>query len=83
MEGDSLLRTIIKGRMEGGKRGRPRTMFLDWMTKVGYSKLNERARECNKWNSIQFIDHLYSPPLLKVHYGRALYSSHIIKTMLT
>jgi len=24
--------------------------------------------------SIQFIDHLYSPHLSKIHYGRALYS---------
>ena len=28
---------------------------------------------------IQMIDHLYSPPLSKVHYGRALYSSWGIK----
>src|SRR6218665_1135962 len=34
-------------------------------------------------NSIQLIDHLYSPPISKVHYGRALYSSRIIKTSLT
>jgi len=29
-------------------------------------------------NSIQFIDHLYRPPLSKVYYGRPLYSSHKI-----
>ena len=28
--------------------------------------------EVGYFNSIQFIDHLYSPPLSKVHYGRAL-----------
>jgi len=35
------------------------------------------------FNSIQFIDHLYSPPLSKVHYGRALYSSRKIRNKLT
>jgi len=31
--GDSLLRTIIEGKMEGSKtRGRPRQMMLDWIT---------------------------------------------------
>src|SRR6218665_3645495 len=44
MRGDSLLRTIIEGRMEGKKkRGRPRMMLLDWMLKEDYSKLKERA----------------------------------------
>jgi len=33
--------------------------------------------------SIQFNDHFYSPPLSKVHYGRALYSSHKTKNRLT
>jgi len=44
MRGDSLLRTINKGRMEGKKkRGRPRMMLLDWMMKEDYSKLKEKA----------------------------------------
>src|SRR6218665_3822239 len=34
-------------------------------------------------NSIQFKDHFYSPPLSKVHYVRALYSSRKIKNWLT
>src|SRR6218665_2431894 len=34
-------------------------------------------------DSIQFIDHLYSPTLSKVHYGMALYSSRKIKNRLT
>src|SRR6218665_2883232 len=34
MRGDSILRTIIVGRMEGKKkRGRPRMMLLVWMMK--------------------------------------------------
>jgi len=40
MRGDFLLRTIIKGRMEGKKtRGSPRMMLLDWMMKEYYSTL--------------------------------------------
>ena len=43
MRADSILRTIIKGRMEGKKKkGRPRMMLLNWMTKDDYSKLKER-----------------------------------------
>jgi len=35
MRGDSLLRTIIEGRMEGKKeRGRPRMILLEWMMKM-------------------------------------------------
>ena len=36
MRGDSLLKPIIEGRMEGKKtRGRPRTMLLDWISEEG------------------------------------------------
>jgi len=42
MRGDSLLRTIIEGRMEWEKK-RPRIMLLDWMMKDDYSKLKKRA----------------------------------------
>src|SRR6218665_3265029 len=50
MRGDSLLRTIINGRMEGKKkRGRPRMMLLDWMMKEDYSKLKARADHRGEW----------------------------------
>jgi len=50
LRGDSLLRIIIEGRMEGKKtRGRPRTMLLDWMMEEDYSKLKERARQRDEW----------------------------------
>jgi len=50
MRVDSLLRTIIKGRMEGKKkRGRPRMMLLDWMMKDDYNKLKERAAHRSEW----------------------------------
>ncbi len=50
MRGDSLLRTIIEGRMEGKKkRGRPRMMLLDWMLKEDYSKLKEKAGDRGEW----------------------------------
>src|SRR6218665_3157014 len=49
MRGDSLLRTIIEGRMEGNKKGgRPRMMLLDWMMKEDYSKLKEKAGDCGE-----------------------------------
>jgi len=50
MRGDSLLRTVIEGRMEGKKkRERPRMMLLDWMMKDDYSKLKERAGHRGEW----------------------------------
>ena len=42
MREDSLLRTIIDGRLEGNKKNdvtRQRMMLLDWMLKEDYSKL--------------------------------------------
>jgi len=37
--------------MEGKrKRGRPRMMSLDWMTKDDYSKLKERAEHRGEWH---------------------------------
>ena len=45
LRGDSLLRTIIEGKMEGRKtRGRPRQMLLDWMMTYDYRKLKEEAQ---------------------------------------
>jgi len=46
MRGDSLLKTIIEGRMKGKKkRRRPRMMLLDWMMKEENSKFKERGGE--------------------------------------
>src|SRR6218665_1271173 len=43
LRGDFLLRTIIEGRMERKKkRGRPRTMLLNWLMKEDYSKLKKK-----------------------------------------
>ena len=50
IRGDSLLRTIIEGRMEGKKkRGRLRMMILDLMMKEDYGKLKERAGHRGEW----------------------------------
>jgi len=50
MRGDSILRIIIEGRMEGKKkRGRPRMMLRDWMLKEDYSKLKEKAGDRGEW----------------------------------
>ena len=50
MRGDSLLRTLIEGKMEGKKkRGRPRMMLLDWMLKEDYRRLKERAGHDGEW----------------------------------
>ena len=39
LRGESLVRTVIEGKMKGRKtRGRPRQMMLDWMMKDGYKK---------------------------------------------
>src|SRR6218665_2074133 len=50
MRRNSLLRTIIEGRIEGKKkRGRPRMMLLDWMLKEDYSKLKEKTGDHGEW----------------------------------
>ena len=50
MRGDSFLRNLIEGRMEGKKKsGRPRMMLLDWMLKEDYSKLKEKAGDRGEW----------------------------------
>jgi len=49
---DSLLRTVLEGRMKGKKvPGRPRTMMLDWMKNKdrGYKKVKEKAKNREEW----------------------------------
>ena len=42
LRGESLLKTVIEGKLLGkGSRGRPRQMLLDWMMVEGYEKLKE------------------------------------------
>ena len=55
LRNDSLLRTVIEGRMEGRKTvGRPRQMMLDWMMKDGYSRLKEEAQNRKEWRRRTF-----------------------------
>ena len=54
LRGDSLLRDVIEGRMEGSKgKGRPRIMLLDWMMdkdkKLRYRRLKEEANNREEW----------------------------------
>ena len=46
LRGESLLRTVLEGRIPGKKtRGRPRMMLLDWMMD-GERKLNSNLNYC-------------------------------------
>ena len=50
LRGNSLLRDIIEGRMEGRKRrGRPRQMLLNDMSK-NYRELKEKAQRRGEWS---------------------------------
>jgi len=49
---DSLLRTVLEGRMKGKKvPGRRRTMMLDWVKNKdrGYKEVKEKAKNREKW----------------------------------
>jgi Reverse transcriptase (RNA-dependent DNA polymerase) len=55
LRGDSLLRTIIEGKMKGKRsRGRPRQMLLDWMMTEGYGRLKEAAQWREQWRHQTF-----------------------------
>src|ERR1043165_1287848 len=50
LRGDSLLRDIIEGTMEGKRtRGRPRQMMLGGMMSNGYGELKEKAQQRIEW----------------------------------
>ena len=54
LRGESLLRTVLEGRIPGKKtRGRPRMMLLDWMMdgerKMNYSELKKKSSNRQNW----------------------------------
>ena len=63
MRGDSLVITVLEGRLKGRKqKGRPRKMLMQWLmeeckttyTKVnGYKRLKEKAQDRTAWRSYQ------------------------------
>ena len=52
LRGDTLLRTVLEGRMKGKKTsGRPRIMLMDWMKDkdYGYREIKEKAENREEW----------------------------------
>src|SRR6218665_524374 len=55
LRGESLLKTVIEGKMLGKRsRGRPRQMMLDGMMVEGYRKLKEQAQQREEWRRQAF-----------------------------
>src|SRR6218665_1959568 len=54
LRGESLLKTVIEGKMLKKSRGRPRQMMLDWMMVEGYRKLKEQAQQREEWRRQTF-----------------------------
>src|ERR1700733_9441031 len=55
LRGESLLRMVIEGKMEGKRtRGRPRQMMLHWMMVDGFQTLKEKAQRREEWRKWTF-----------------------------
>jgi hypothetical protein len=59
LRGNSLLKTVLEGRMQGKKtQGRPRTMLLDWMKSKelsrGFKEVKEMAQDRSEWRCWNF-----------------------------